>query len=313
MACESTLSPDDEAPALLSQTGLYADIATKEISAVARAFAPRFVLWSDAADKQRWVYVPECEMIDTEDVDEWSLPVGTRLWKEFTVGGARIETRLIERIGPGANDFIFATYLWDSAETDATLVLDGVVDALGTTHDVPAEPACRQCHGSHRRGGGRPARALGFSAVQLAGADGLSLEALAAEGKLSHPPSEVTFTVPGDSDEVRDALSYLHANCGSCHNASTDRVPQIDLDLALTFNDVDVSLTGAYRTAVGVPTTVFGLPLVTARVEPGNADASAVWFRMNERGNNAQMPPIGTETTDANGLAVVRQWVEGLP
>ena len=74
-------------------------------------FTPQFELWSDQADKSRWVYVPECDAIDTSDMDDWSLPVGTRLWKEFVVDGKRVETRLLERIGAGPHDFVFAAYV----------------------------------------------------------------------------------------------------------------------------------------------------------------------------------------------------------
>jgi hypothetical protein len=34
---------------------------------------------------------------------------------------------------------------------------------------------------------------------------------------------------------------------------------------------------------------------------------------MNQRGNNAQMPPLGTHTVDLEGVEKVRAWIEGLP
>lgn len=312
-ACVDSLPPDEELPDLLSETGLYTDIAAKTVAAEVRLFEPRFVLWSDDADKARWVYLPECSTIDTSDMNDWSFPVGTRWWKEFSVGGERIETRLIERIGEGPQDFEYTSYLWNDDETEATREPDGVVDAKGTTHDVPAEPLCRQCHGSHAKGGGRPSRGLGVSAVQLADAAELSLADLVADGKLSDPPASTSFTVPGASDQVRDALGYLHANCGNCHNTTSDRVVQIDMNLWLDFEVTDVQQTGAYATAVGVANTLFNDQNVSARVEPGDAQASALWFRMSQRGNNAQMPPVGSEVADATGLGIVETWIGGLP
>ena len=71
--------------------------------------------------------------------------------------------------------------------------------------------------------------------------------------------------------------------------------------------------TGTFLTAVGVPTTLFMQPGVSLRVAPGDPTASAVWFRMHERGNNAQMPPLGSEVVDAAGVAAIEAWIEGLP
>jgi mono/diheme cytochrome c family protein len=303
-----SLEVDVEPPQLLSQTGLYADIAAKTVAAYAEPFTPRFELWSDAADKSRWVYLPECGVIDTSDMDDWSLPVGTRLWKEFVVDGMRVETRLVERVGTGPNDFLFAAYVWNDDETEATIAPDGVPDARGTTHDVPDAVACRQCHGSDTEGGGRPSRALGFSALQLGNE---TLDDLMADGVLTDAP-QGPYEAPGSAAEAA-ALGYLHANCGNCHNATVDAAEPIDLDLWVSVDDESVEDTGAYRTAVGVPNTVFNDQHVTARIEPGVPDQSAVVFRMGQRGNTAQMPPVATEVMDGAGLDVVVSWIEAMP
>ena len=309
--CQNSIATDEELPDTLSATGLYDNIADKTIAPGVLLFAPRYELWSDGAGKQRWAYLPECGVIDSGDMNEWSFPVGTRFWKEFTVGGLRIETRLIERVGEGAHDFLFTSYLWNESETEASRVPDGVVDARGTEHDVPAEALCRRCHGSHAKGGGRRSRALGFSALQLSDASPFSLADLDAAGQLTHSP-DPGYEAPGNADESA-ALGYLHANCGNCHNVTADAVPQIDLNLWLDVEATDVAQTGAYITAVGVQNTLFNDQNVTARVEPGDAQHSAVWFRMSQRGNNAQMPPVGSEVADAAGLALVETWIASLP
>lgn len=312
MPCTPSLPVDEDVPELLSETGLYVDVATSELAAYVDPFEPAFALWSDAATKTRWVYLPECSQIDTSDMDDWSLPVGTRMWKEFRSGAVRVETRLIERTGTGAHDFIFAAYVWNASETEAVRTPEGLVDALGTTHDVPDEDACGRCHGSSDRGGGRPSRALGLSAIQLShDGDGLTLAALIADDRLSESPTD-PFVVPGDAME-RAALGYLHANCGHCHNDTVDRIPQVDLAFWLKAADATVQTTSAYLTAVGQPTVIFNDQNVTARIEPGVPASSAVWFRMNERGNNAQMPPLASEVTDATGLAAVQAWIASLP
>ena len=250
--------------------------------------------------------------IDTSDMDNWSLPVGTRMWKEFRSNGVRVETRLIERTGAGAHDFVYAAYIWNASETDAVRTPEGQIDARGTTHDVPDEAACRRCHGSSGRGGGRPSRALGLSAIQLShDAEGVTLDTLIAADQISDVPSS-PFVVPGDAVE-KAALGYLHANCGHCHNDTADRIPQVDMSLWLDVGATSVQESSAYLTAVGQPTVIFNDQNVTARIEPGVVSSSAVWFRMNERGNNAQMPPLATDVADPTGLAAVQAWIASLP
>ena len=304
---------EDALPTLLSETGLYNDIGSKEINPAVSAFTPRFQLWSDGADKSRWAYIPECEVVDTSDMNDWRFPVGTRFFKEFSVDGKRIETRLIERIGDGPRDFAYASYQWNDNETEAHRVdEDGLEDAGGTQHDIPSKSACLRCHGTYARGGGRPSRALGFSALQLSHEDSeVTLDTLVSDGRLSDPPT-VTIDVPGDPVTVA-ALGTLHANCGNCHNDTTDGLPQVDLSLWLDVNLDSVEQSATWRTAVGQPNITFNDQHVSARIAPGLPDESAVLYRMKQRGNNAQMPPLASETPDADGIAAVQAWVESLP
>ena len=67
---------DAEVPAArLSETGLYANLSKGELGAGVRAFTPQGVLWSDGADKQRWVYLPPGTRIDSSNIDGWKRPV----------------------------------------------------------------------------------------------------------------------------------------------------------------------------------------------------------------------------------------------
>jgi hypothetical protein len=72
----------------------------------------------------------------------------------------------------------------------------------------------------------------------------------------------------------------------------------------------DVSSTGPYMTAINHPSAWSGAAL---RVEPGNADTSAVIFRMMSRTPGDQMPPIATERPDLQGIGAVRGWINSLP
>ncbi len=315
---EDELSPDrptreDALPTLLSEMGLYTDIASKDVHPAMLEYKPLFPLWTDGADKTRWVYIPECSTIDTSDMNDWQFPVGTRLFKEFRIDGKRIETRIIERLGTGPRDFAYASYLWNDTETQATLVPpEGLPNANGTDHDIPSKAICLRCHGSYALGGGRPSRALSFSALMLSHDDGgLNLSDLIDNERLSHPPSG-HFTIPGDA-ATQAALGYLHANCGNCHNDTIDGLPQSNLWMWLDVQTETPEETSTWLSAVNQETQTFRDQHVTALIASGNPDASAITYRMKARGNNAQMPPMGTRLIDEEGLAIITEWIEGLP
>jgi hypothetical protein len=328
--CENQLPTLTEPPATLSETGLYASIADHTVAPYAREYAPQFQLWSDGAVKTRWVYLPECEPIDTSDMDEWSFPVGTRIWKEFVVpaeisGGddVLVETRLITRIGPGDDDFLFAAYVWNDDDTEAIHSPDGAVDAKGTTHNVPDELSCRRCHGAHpAEKGGWPSRFLSFSAIQLSDMDSpVNVVSLSDEGKLSDPVSE-PFTVPGNEIE-QQALGYLHANCSQCHNTSPDGLLFPTMSMKLSIEDNDVLATGTYTDLVNHvpgsgPCENYDYPY---RVAGGSLEDSCLHARMMSlipptTGGDpglTMMPPLAREVVDDTGVAAIEAWIEELP
>lgn len=297
---------EDALPTQLSETGLYTEDG--EIHPAILAFSPRWPLWSDGLDKQRWAYIPECSTIDTSDPKEWQFPVGTRFWKEFSLDGVKLETRVMERLGPGPQDWAYATYAWDAQGQSATKVgPEGLAQVQGTDHDIPTKAQCQACHGPAAKGGGLPSRGLGFSAVQLDHSESPTTLVGLAE-RLSTPLESAPLE--GDAQTVQ-ALGVLHANCGSCHNPSVDGLPQSDLDLSLAWG-APIAQAGAYTSAVDQPTQLFNTPTVQHRILSGDPEHSAVIRRMESRGNSAQMPPIGTHVVDEAGAAQVRAWIEAL-
>lgn len=295
--------------ALLSETGLYADLEADAVASGVRDFAPEFPLWSDAADKRRWVRLPAGSVIDTSDPDRWQVPVGTKFWKEFSKDGVRLETRLIERFGEGPTDYLMAAFVWRDDDSDAEVVIGGggLSDVRGTAHDVPSEKQCRACHN------GEPGRILGFSALQLVhDGPGLALTELIDRGRLSAPvPEPPSITPPGDA-ATRDAFGYLHANCGHCHNLNGTAWPDTQMVLRLSLSEHDAEDTELFQSVVGRRMQYFRDTEVTHRVLPGNPDESGLLLRMQRRGPKEQMPPLGTEIVDDAGVAAVRAWIEGL-
>ncbi len=293
-------------PAKLSDTGLFADLDAGTVASDVEEFEPRYALWADNATKTRWIRLPPNSKIDTANMDHWSLPVGTRIWKEFRVAGVRVETRMIWRWGAGPSDFVYAPYQWNSTQTDADYVPAGVVNANNTTHDIPPLGACKGCHVGLRE------HVLGFSAIQLSNSAGnLTLEKLVTQGRVTVAPAGV-LTVPGNTTE-QQALGYLHANCGNCHNADDGVKFGTTFSARLLVGDTTVANTGTYKTMVKVPLDSFQHAGITFRIAPSNPSASAVSYRMSVRGFQDQMPPVATKVADATGQAAVNAWISSLP
>jgi len=279
---------------LLSQTGLYADIARATVAAAVLPYTPRYELWSDGAAKQRWIALPASAQIDSADMDAWRFPEGTKLWKEFRRDGVRLETRLLHKVGPDDADWLAVAYAWRADGHDADLASAGVVHTLGTEHDIPSATQCQACHGGAR------SFVLGFSAIQLT-----HLEAW--HEHLSNAPAQ-PIEVPGDA-VTQAALGYLHANCGHCHNQhrpSHDGPrcfdPRKTFDLSLRVHQLGaVEQTPTYQTALATIVT------------PGAPEESTLLRRL--RGATLfglPMPPLGAKKIDRAAVKTLSTWIASL-
>jgi hypothetical protein len=288
-----------EPPRTLRETGFF-DASTGK-----QPFSPQYPLWSDGADKQRFLALPAGAPIDATNPDAWDFPRGTRAWKTFTRGGRPVETRFIERGADGA--WQYAAYVWDAEGRSAELA-----PARGTVLAVPAAPGgryvvpgrgdCLACHG------GAPSPVLGFAALQLAP----ELRALVERGWLQGLPHALLTTPPriaAASEIERAALGALHGNCAHCHHASVGRVP-LRLTLQQRVADPAASATEVLRSMVDAPSRYQPDPQADARiVVPGDATASVLLRRMRSRDPRVQMPPLGTEHTDEQALALLTRWI----
>lgn len=282
----------------------------------ALAYTPVYALWSDDATKRRWLALPAGRFIDARDPDAWQFPPGTRLWKEFAVDGRRIETRYITRTAGGR--WQFASYLWNEDGSDAELAPAGgaTVATSRGAYTVPAREDCRACHESAAvpvLGAGTlqlsPARDPLAANAQPPAAGDADLPALVRRGWLRGLPPALLAQPPrieAGSDIERAALGTLHTNCGHCHNASGRGVP-LPFSLAWT--------TRAPAPAAALPgqPARWRPPPGSAALQllaPGDSAASALVQRMQSRQPAVQMPPLGTAHPDAEGLALVRRWID---
>lgn len=311
---------------LLSQTGLYADVATETLAPRVKEYQPQFQLWSDGADKRRWIYIPEGTKINTDYMDEWQFPVGTKVWKEFSRDGVRIETRLIEKLPPeraseGFQGWLYMTYIWNDDLTDAVATTEGLENAKGTAHDVPTQEMCGDCHDMRRE------KPLGVSAIQLSHPlPGATFDSLFEDGWLTGKP-DAPLVVPG-TEEQRQMLGYFHANCGHCHREGAPANNRVStLKLWLDTDKLSVfEQTNAYVSLVNAFTESGQGSKFEQRVVPGDPENSEIMRRLlfrlegdiapveGENGEPIQvpMPPLGTEVVDEAAVQRVRTWILSL-
>jgi hypothetical protein len=291
-------------PDHLQDTGLYEDFASRTLAAGVMAYSPRYEIWADGAQQTRFLLLPPSERIDTSQMDDWVFPVGTKAWQELRVDGKLIETRFLWKVSDA--QWWEVAYAWNADGTDAVAAPDGVPDALGTTHEVLNQGDCNECHSNVRD------VLIGISAVELGASDGDgTLGALAAAGKLSSQPASA-YDVPG-AGTTKDALGYLHANCGHCHNAGSALAKQTSMRLRVLVGQKTPEEADAYRTSsfLAMRHPVPPDDVLYALV-PGLPDQSGIAVRMARR-DDFGMPPEGTVEVDDVGLATVRAWIASLP
>jgi len=318
------LTPPPELPELLSATGLYAEPGSRALHPEVLEFVPQYPLWSDGASKRRYLRLPPGSSIDGSSPDAWVFPVGTRFWKEFSLG-RRVETRTLERLPDGT--WRFASYAWDEQGQDARLVPEwgrlrvAPLAQSGLHHDIPSRGDCVTCH----EGGGERAPVLGFTALQLSPdrdaraphgevppSGALDLTDLISRGLLRGYPTELTRPrVEAPADTERAALGYLHANCAGCHNAHGALA-----DLALDFEQLVGDKAGSARVLESVLRRAarFRLPDQerSERVVPGEPAQSVVQFRLSSRQLAQQMPPLGSKVVDQEAAGLVAAWIAQL-
>jgi hypothetical protein len=252
-------------------------------------------------------------------MDHWKFPVGTRIWKQFTVDGKKVETRLMSHFGPGESDWLFAAYQWSSDELDnpaaATWVdpavsPNGVIGANGSIHDIPGLGACNNCHGKLSE------KVLGFGAIQLShdpkGQD-VAIKEISNLGWLTKAAPD-GFTVPGDAVQ-QAALGYLHGNCGGCHNQSAGIGGATPLVMRLLTSQTMYDQTDTVKSAVGVAMSNTGI--APTRIAPMDPDNSGILKRLSALGGATQMPPQSTgvrHVLDTNGgIKAVTDWINSIP
>jgi hypothetical protein len=316
----------------LEATGLYKDFRSKVVADEVRAYEPRFELFSDGIRKRRFIFLPQGQAIVAIDLELWSYPNGTKIWKEFSLQRGSdlipIETRYMEK-----QDGIwrFGTYVWSASQDSADLwgsesgtlpINVEIPGANGVSHSVPSFGQCVLCHDQGSKSpavkSGEPL--LGFTSFQL---PRTFIEGLYSNQTLVGAliPWQRHRTYALDTEE-RDVIGYLHANCGHCHNQRrTNLIPAAPDDhFRLNYSIETHSNRNAMHLIqqIGRPIVNrdIGLPNVDAStrlISPGHVDKSMIYLRMKHTEGIYRMPLLGISGSDdafINGP--LRRWIQRL-
>jgi len=313
-----------EPPRLLSQTAAFSNLDTLTPAAGVMPYGVNQPLWSDGADKKRWIAIPNdgtpntnAERIAYSEDGNWAFPVGTVLIKHFEYPGRRLETRFFVY----GDDLVWYgfTYRWNEEGTDAELLPGAAVDATVTVNGgqrqwhFPNRTECTTCHSS------AAGRVLGVKTRQLNGdllypKTGRTANQLVTLNRLgfftttineSTLATVLTSKRQDDSTATleRRARSYLDVNCSHCHQPAAPTQAAFDARLETP---------PFFQNLINV-TPGNNLGITGARlVSPGRPDLSIVHRRVGSLAPGVAMPPIAKNLVDDSGLQLLADWINSL-
>ena len=277
-------------------------------------------LFSDDAQKLRFLVLPPGGKIGFDATGHWSFPDGTTIIKTFyypkdpldaSAGRVLLETRL-EMLLSGT--WTLQTYLWNDDQSDAVRFTAGKTLDVAVTGAPYRVPSSEECHTCHLASGVTVPLGVRTRQVNRVAAGTLvnQIDAWAQAGLFSTTPppaSTLEALVPAYGSASLDARarSYLDANCGHCHSegGTADAT-----GLRLSLETTDMTDLGVCRSPVSAGP---GSGMLLFDVVPGQPDQSIIAYRMGSTAPQVKMPQLPTMTSDAAGTELVREWISALP
>ncbi|HEX3133320.1 MAG TPA: RICIN domain-containing protein, partial [Planctomycetota bacterium] len=315
-------------PGTLSGTGLFSTTSTLATKAGIVPYSVNSALWSDNAQKQRWVALPGTATITFAATGEYSWPGGTIFIKHFdlvinevTKAKRRLKTRVLVLDGSGDNGY-GVTYKWRSDKSEADLVAGGgedesitITTSGGSRTQVwhyPSRDQCLQCHTVNA------GFVLGPKTRQLNGAyaypTGRSDNQVRTWSYLQMFTTQVnedaiagyqhTVKVDDTTATLENRVrSYLDANCAHCHRpGGTGAQWDARYDTPLASQNI---INGAMRETFGIS----GAKVVA----PADVPKSIMHLRMQSTVATQQMPPLARNVVDSTAVSALAQWIGTLP
>ena len=300
----------DTLPAKLSAFGLFVDNDPRR-PVEALAYSLRTPLFSDYADKTRFIILPAGQQARVAADGRLQFPVGTVLVKNFgwasVNGGRPVETRLLIHRAAG---WTALPYVWDSDGRDATLKVAGTripatfkaADGTAQTisYVVPNKNQCKECHNENG------------ALVPI----GPKASNLVLDGRQAHQ-NIANWTLPARHmprwDDPRSgsldsrARAYLDVNCAHCHYPAGSAS---NSGLFLGYDVTDSKALGIGKRPVAAGRGSGGLDFAIA---PGDPDASIMIYRLESTEPGIAMPEVGRGAVHREGADLLRQWIAAMP
>lgn len=311
----------DQYPNLLSEWNLFQSPMSKLKPAGGRSFtytinAP---LFSDYAQKERFIMLPDEGVIAYDETEVVGLPEQAILVKNFYYskdlrfperGRRLMETRLLIHEAEGWEALV---YQWEEDQSDARRILLGArvpvewTDTEGRlqriNYTIPSQPQCKSCH--DRSGKMSP---IGPVIRQLNKND--QLNQWAEKGFIEIPegaeiPKIVDYTDQNASLDHR-ARAWMEVNCAHCHRKEG---PAKNSGLYLLASQRD-----PYRLGVNKPPIAAGKGSggLKYSIVPGDPDRSILVHRIESLEPGEMMPELGRQMMHTEGVALIRAWIEAM-
>jgi uncharacterized repeat protein (TIGR03806 family) len=307
---------------------LFVDAGGRKPNAGVVPYTLNTPLFSDYAEKQRFVFLPPGKSVRYAAEGAFDFPVGTALVKTFAYPAdfrrpdeniRFLETRLLVRKKAG---WMASAYVWNADQTKAVLKRAGTrldvsfVDGQGQRREVdyavPNQNQCKECHSV-----AKVLKPLGPKARNLNGdfayADGREnqLARWRKLGLLTGAPEPAAAPRTAVWDDAREPLeararAYLDANCGHCHNP---KGMASNSGLNLNAEETRMSALGVGKRPVAAGRGSGGLEVSIA---PGHPEQSILVHRMASNEPGVMMPELGRNLRHEEGLKLIRDYVANL-
>jgi mono/diheme cytochrome c family protein len=323
-------------PLLLSQTGVYSNTPNRIPAGGLIPYVPNTPLWSDGAQKSRYMAVPNSggvlnpsEQIAFVPTNSWTFPAGTIFVKNFDLAVnttnpniplQRLETRLLVR---NINGGVYGvTYKWRPDNSDADLLITSsnqtilVTNAAGVTNQTwyyPSPVDCLTCHtavanyvlgvNTRQLNGTMTYPATGNTDNQLRTLNRLGLFYPAIDEAGIANFAQLSALTNAGASLVQRFRSYMDANCAQCHQPG---------GAGITF-DARYDTPLPQQNITNYPAQL-SLGIDNACIiKADDVWRSMILVRINSLNPASQMPPLARNAIDTNAVQVITAWINSLP
>jgi uncharacterized repeat protein (TIGR03806 family) len=315
VSVSSTTILAEASPPKLSQFGFFNGAASRP-SPELISYSLATPLFSDYAEKQRFIYLPKGAKVSIGDgFGRVSFPVGTAIVKSFGYPDGQGKLKVIETrvLLNRADGWTALPYVWNADGSDADLRIGGMRSNVTFTsasgeprqisYAVPNKNQCKQCHNSAGRI--EPiGPLLGNMRFQ---------SALDKQRFLNGAAQSVPARIMPAWDDAKSATiaqraqSYLYVNCAHCHRPTGSAS-----NSGLFFDETAIGPTaqGIGKHPVAAGRGSGGFEYVIA---PGKPEQSILLHRLESLDPGVAMPELGRASVHREGADLLRQWIKEMP